>query len=451
LAPKRKREGGDSPPPGFRFSPRSSALNGKTGRALRLSCGKLRREPAIGRFDGSFAPTSACDERFARQHRGGPPPGFLPASSDADVVHRLSGTDGRAPGSGAGPGGEGSPSPPRERAPGRRWGPESRGTSRRRGEPPPSHFRSARRIPSPGTVVRFRRGDPRTLARPLDSLVRVSRRVGGDPPTGTFSLVPRGGDSVSVRGAPPPPGGGGIPGRGGGASPPPSLRSPGGEGAGPLSTVRSPSALRGGRRGFFAGGISRTGRARDGGDPPRGTRIRGRPGGPPPPLPPPRIRGRFPSSVPSRGERGRGGRGRGPSPRGGGPVRGRRSGTAGRPPILSRRFPDGQTLSSESFATFPRGTCRVSVFRPCRRQPWMEVSHPSSGGTLERPDSPGPQLGDGSRRGPVRFGLGRFPLRSRLLGESRLVSFPPPIDMLKFGGWSRSSMPFCSTRGFRPR
>jgi hypothetical protein len=34
------------------------------------------------------------------------------------------------------------------------------------------------------------------------------------------------------------------------------------------------------------------------------------------------------------------------------------------------------------------------------------------------------------------FQGGRFPVRSPLLGESWLVSFPPLIDMLKFSGWS---------------
>src|SRR4051794_35460782 len=35
------------------------------------------------------------------------------------------------------------------------------------------------------------------------------------------------------------------------------------------------------------------------------------------------------------------------------------------------------------------------------------------------------------------WGLGLLPLRSPLLGESRLVSFPPLNDMLKSGGWRR--------------
>ena len=39
-----------------------------------------------------------------------------------------------------------------------------------------------------------------------------------------------------------------------------------------------------------------------------------------------------------------------------------------------------------------------------------------------------------SREQASRFGYGLFPLRSPLLGESLLVSFPPLIDMLKFSG-----------------
>ena len=34
---------------------------------------------------------------------------------------------------------------------------------------------------------------------------------------------------------------------------------------------------------------------------------------------------------------------------------------------------------------------------------------------------------------PTRFGL--FPVRSPLLGESRLISFPPPTEMFQFGGY----------------
>ena len=39
---------------------------------------------------------------------------------------------------------------------------------------------------------------------------------------------------------------------------------------------------------------------------------------------------------------------------------------------------------------------------------------------------------DGRRPPDFKFEL--FPLRSPLLGESLLVSFPPLIDMLKFSG-----------------
>jgi hypothetical protein len=44
-----------------------------------------------------------------------------------------------------------------------------------------------------------------------------------------------------------------------------------------------------------------------------------------------------------------------------------------------------------------------------------------------------PQFGTG----PIRLGL--FPLRSPLLGESLLFSFPPLNDMLKFSGWSTTA------------
>jgi len=39
-----------------------------------------------------------------------------------------------------------------------------------------------------------------------------------------------------------------------------------------------------------------------------------------------------------------------------------------------------------------------------------------------------------SVKGHPELELGLFPRRSPLLGESRLVSFPPLNDMLKFGG-----------------
>ena len=38
-----------------------------------------------------------CDDRFARQNRGGPPPEFPLASPSSSIVHHLSGPIGRAP------------------------------------------------------------------------------------------------------------------------------------------------------------------------------------------------------------------------------------------------------------------------------------------------------------------------------------------------------------------
>ena len=137
------------------------------------------------------------------------------------------------------------------------------------------------------------------------------------------------------------------------------------------------------------------------------------------------------------------------------------------------------TLSSKCFSTFPHGTCLLSV-SPLYRSP-------ASGGVYHRLEatlSSSPTLGrsvqvrqnglaeDGSPRyGPVtlsgqprssglrgrdhrtstksdrlpnatfprtRWGRGfsawLLPVRSPLLGESLLVSFPPLNDMLKFGG-----------------
>jgi len=56
-----------------------------------LSWGKLRREPATRKFDWSFAAIPTSDERFARQYRYEPPPGFLLASFCAGIDHFLSG------------------------------------------------------------------------------------------------------------------------------------------------------------------------------------------------------------------------------------------------------------------------------------------------------------------------------------------------------------------------
>jgi len=56
-----------------------------------LSWGKLRCEPATRWFDESFAPIPKSCERFARQHRYRPPPGFPRASPCSGIVHHLSG------------------------------------------------------------------------------------------------------------------------------------------------------------------------------------------------------------------------------------------------------------------------------------------------------------------------------------------------------------------------
>lgn len=47
------------------------------------------------------------------------------------------------------------------------------------------------------------------------------------------------------------------------------------------------------------------------------------------------------------------------------------------------------------------------------------------------------------------FGVGLLPVHSPLLRESRLVSFPPLSDMLKFSGSSRPSRGRCIDNGFR--
>ena len=150
------------------------------------------------------------------------------------------------------------------------------------------------------------------------------------------------------------------------------------------------------------------------------------------------------------------------------------------PPVYPPNgFTDSRTLSSKCFSTFPHGTCLLSV-SPLYRSP-------ASGGVYHRLEatlSSSPTLGrsvqvrqnglaeDGSPRyGPVtlsgqprssglrgrdhrtstksdrlpnatfprtRWGRGfsawLLPVRSPLLGESLLVSFPPLNDMLKFGG-----------------
>ncbi|PHT78075.1 hypothetical protein T459_16127 [Capsicum annuum] len=61
----------------------------KLARKLHLSRGKLQREPANRRLDWSFSPIPKSDERFARQYRYGPPPGFSLALSRSCIVYHL--------------------------------------------------------------------------------------------------------------------------------------------------------------------------------------------------------------------------------------------------------------------------------------------------------------------------------------------------------------------------
>ena len=124
------------------------------------------------------------------------------------------------------------------------------------------------------------------------------------------------------------------------------------------------------------------------------------------------------------------------------------------------------TLFSKFFSPFPRGTCSLSVSR--RYLALDGIYHPlfaafpnnktrrrrfvQRGGRRRRGSHPlGPSLpgdlGTGFRRKRLDrpqfsgastkdFQVGLFPVRSPLLGESWLVSFPPLIDMLKFSGCS---------------
>ena len=57
----------------------------------RSSCGKLRGEPAISGLDWTFTPIRGSSERFARQHRFGPPPSFRWASTWPRIDRPVSG------------------------------------------------------------------------------------------------------------------------------------------------------------------------------------------------------------------------------------------------------------------------------------------------------------------------------------------------------------------------
>ena len=157
-----------------------------------------------------------------------------------------------------------------------------------------------------------------------------------------------------------------------------------------------------------------------------------------------------------------------------------------RPSSGRGRFPPGNftcclTLFPGCFSSFDHSTCALSVsgrylalegvYLPL----WAALpSYPTRRGTRPQPRRPGPAargrtglspsaaprsrgLGRRASRGPARggpaalplqaatrappragggpdFKSGLLPLRSPLLGQSRLVSFPPLTDMLKFSG-----------------
>ena len=127
-------------------------------------------------------------------------------------------------------------------------------------------------------------------------------------------------------------------------------------------------------------------------------------------------------------------------------------------------FKHSLTLFSKSFSSFPRGTCSLSVSRPylaldgiyrpiraafpnnpTRRQRLVVRQGPGTTGLSPSLAPPSRRLGPGP---PLRtllqttirmpkatdFHGGLFPVRSPLLRESLLVSFPPLIDMLKLSG-----------------
>lgn len=70
----------------------------------------------------------------------------------------------------------------------------------------------------------------------------------------------------------------------------------------------------------------------------------------------------------------------------------------------------------------PARACRSrQLYPPCCAD---DAVHPALGPQFDRP------------RGDGGFGLGLSSLPSPVLGASLLVSFPPPTNMLKFGGWA---------------
>ena len=166
--------------------------------------------------------------------------------------------------------------------------------------------------------------------------------------------------------------------------------------------------------------------------------------------------------------------GRRPNPRWSTPRADRRTGWCrstsdrGASPAPIRFPPDNfkhsLTLFSKSFSSFPRGTCLLSVSRrylaldgiyrpigaafpnnPTRRQRLVVRQGPGTTGLSPSPVPHSRGLGPGPplrtllqatirTAEPPDSKLGLFPVRSPLLGESLLVSFPPLIDMLKLSG-----------------
>lgn len=152
----------------------------------------------------------------------------------------------------------------------------------------------------------------------------------------------------------------------------------------------------------------------------------------------------------------------------GGPARHRSTSDRGTSPAPIRFPPDNfkhsLTLFSKSFSSFPRGTCLLSVSRPylaldgiyrpiraafpnnpTRRQCLVVRQGPDTTGLSPSLAPPSRELGPGpSLRTLLQTTIrtpraldshaGLFPVRSPLLGESLLVSFPPLIDMLKLSG-----------------
>ena len=139
--------------------------------------------------------------------------------------------------------------------------------------------------------------------------------------------------------------------------------------------------------------------------------------------------------------------------------------------FLLSGFTSSLTLSSKFFATFPHGTCSLSVSwsylaldevyhplwaaisgnptprsnRPSRPPPVQALNPlwraaPLKGTSGERKRRTVTPIRHISRQSTTeRFGAGLLPVHSPLLGESLLVSFPPLNYMLKFSGYSRLS------------